>query len=67
MQLLQAVRQQPGPVPVNKVILLTPELAGMYARLNPKTLLRDLELLREQGLVIRSEQGLIPGAALHGI
>ncbi len=64
MHLLQALRQHPGPVPMNKVVLLTPELAGIYARLNPKTLLRDVDLLREQGLLQRSEDGLVPGASL---
>ncbi len=67
MQLLQALRQQPEPVPMNKVILLTPELASTYARLNPKTLLRDVELLREQGLLERSDEGLVPGASLHWV
>ncbi len=43
-----------GKIPTAQVPQLTPELAHMYARLNAKTLQRDLVQLEELGLVERS-------------
>jgi len=62
MRLLMALGDQPGPVPLGKVAQLSPELAGTYARLDRKTLLRDVHYLSGTGLLEQVEAGLRPVA-----
>ena len=45
------------PVPKEKIPIHSMKLAHSYARLNPKTLDRDLNWLLEEGLVVRSQGG----------
>lgn len=52
--LARSLQEQRGKVPTAKVTQLSPELALTYARLNAKTLHRDLAQLEELGLVERS-------------
>ncbi len=59
-KLLMALNEGPSPIPQGRIHQLTPELAAIYARLDRKTLLRDVRHLEEQGLVERAEDGLIP-------
>lgn len=60
MKLLMALSERGGPVPSARIPQLTPELAGAYARLDRKTLLRDVQHLQEQGLLERSAEGFRP-------
>jgi hypothetical protein len=59
-KLLMAMNDGPGPVSHGHIHRLTPELAAIYARLDRKTLLRDVRHLEEQGLIERAADGLIP-------
>ena len=52
--LARSLQDQRGKVPTATVTQLSPELALTYARLNAKTLQRDLAQLEELGLVERS-------------
>lgn len=60
MKLLVALSERAGPVPSGRLAQLTPELAGAYARLDRKTLLRDVQHLQEQGLLERLAEGFRP-------
>lgn len=60
MKLLMALNERAQPVPSGKLTRLTPELAGAYARLDRKTLLRDVRHLQEQGLLERTAEGFRP-------
>ena len=57
-KLLMALTSETGPVAHGHIPRLTPELAAIYARLDRKTLLRDIHYLEEQGLVVRGADGL---------
>jgi len=60
MQLLMALNGQDAPVPIGKLAGLNPELAGTYARLDRKTLLRDVHHLRGTGLLEDVPEGVRP-------
>jgi Fic family protein len=57
-QLMAALGLCGAAVSVAQVAQLTPELARSYARLDRKTLLRDLAHLQEQGLLRKDPQGI---------
>ena len=63
MDLLLALTDHPVPVPLGKLAQLSPELAATYARLDRKTLLRDVHYLTGTGLLEQLEEGLRPVAA----
>lgn len=58
LRLVQDLREQERPVPPGHVSRLSAELARYYARLHPKTLQRDLNLLQDQGLLERTPEGI---------
>ncbi len=58
LQLLMAIEGEGSPVPQAGLARLNPELAITYARLDRKTLLRDVHHLREIGLVEAVGEGL---------
>jgi Fic family protein len=60
MKLLMALTDRKDPVPPGRLAHLSPELAGIYARLDRKTLLRDIQHLQEQGLLERLTEGFRP-------
>jgi Fic family protein len=47
----------PEPVPRSRMLVLTPELARAYAQKTPKTLTRDLNEIRQLGLIQRAPGG----------
>lgn len=57
-ELLEALRKNPGPVPIERLPHLSPALAATFARLDRKTLQRDIAFLLEEGLVAREGRGL---------
>ncbi len=50
------------PIPRNRLRLLSPELALMYATKTDKTLTRDINAVVKMGLVIRRREGLLPAS-----
>ena len=60
MKLLMALNERAEAVPPGRLTHLSPELASTYARLNRKTLLRDVQHLEEQGLLERQAEGFRP-------
>ncbi len=56
--LLEALRHCPEPVPVERIPHLSPRLAATFARLDRKTLQRDIAFLMEEGLVAREGRGV---------
>lgn len=50
--------------PRNEIEGLTPKLAGMYAKAGSRTLTRDLNRLREAGLIVRRQGGWQPNDAI---
>lgn len=63
MKLMMALSGHHRPVPLGKLAHLSPELAGTYALLDRKTLLRDVHYLRGSGLLELKEDGLRPAEA----
>ncbi len=59
-KLLVSLNEQTGAVPHGRIPQLNPDLAAIYARLDRKTLLRDIRHLQEQGLVERVGDGVVP-------
>lgn len=65
-QLVLHLRQRHAPVPMDRIALLTPQLAASYARLSPKTLQRDIAHLQGLGLLQRVGNGIqASGSALR--
>jgi len=56
---LDALRNSPEPVPSERIPHLTPKLAATYARLDRKTLQRDIVFLQQEGLVEREGRRLV--------
>ena len=56
-QLLLELPPVSDPIPKEQIPIHSMKLAHSYARLNPKTLDRDLSWLLEEGLVVRSQGG----------
>lgn len=50
--------RQESPVSVNRIPLLTPELAREYPPQAYRTLLRDIEAMEEMGLIERTKEGI---------
>jgi Fic family protein len=46
-------------VPRNDLVGLTPKLAGLYAKAGPRTLVRDLNRLRQAGLIVKGHRGWV--------
>lgn len=63
-QLAEALLAGGSSVPTAKAARLSPDLAHAYARLNPKTLQRDLAHLEELGLAKRG-RGTVQAVPLH--
>lgn len=61
-KLLMALTVAQGPVDHGRITRLNPELAATYARLDRKTLLRDVHHLEDQGLLARDAKGLMPAS-----
>ncbi|MBP7514470.1 MAG: Fic family protein [Flavobacteriales bacterium] len=59
-KLLVSLNEQTGAVPHGRIPQLNPDLAAIYARLDRKTLLRDIHHLQQQGLVGRVADGVVP-------
>jgi CRP-like cAMP-binding protein len=57
-QLVTALSEKKQPVPQSEIKLLTPEIAQAYARKTPKTVSRDLNALRELGLIEIGRNGV---------
>jgi Fic family protein len=58
LRLMMALSEQAGSIPAARIAHLSPELAKLYARLDRKTLLRDLAYLQEQGMLQRDPSGV---------
>lgn len=56
--LVQTLAEQPQAVPPGRLLHLTPVLARLYARLDRKTLTRDIAHLEEVGLLVRTPSGV---------
>jgi Fic family protein len=52
-KLLIDIFNKDAPVPVSEIDQASPGLAKVYGNMHPRTLMRDLEALRESGLLIR--------------
>ena len=59
-KLLESLNEQAGAVPHGRITRINPDLAAIYARLDRKTLLRDIQHLQKQGLVDRVAEGVVP-------
>lgn len=59
-KLLVSLNEQAGAVQQANIPKLNPDLAAIYARLDRKTLLRDIHHLQQQGLIERTVDGLVP-------
>jgi len=57
-ELVEALTDVGGPVPLSGIAALTPSLAAVYARKTRKTLTRDIHALQELGLVETTQEGV---------
>ncbi|MFT3883946.1 MAG: Fic family protein [Flavobacteriales bacterium] len=59
LQLMSDLAGHRTPVPASRLSRLSPELARLYALLNPKTLQRDLAWLEAERLLVRTPNGFL--------